>query len=207
MTNKNSFSIKESIRFGWETFKKNWQFLAMVSVVIFLVNVIPSWLNNLAEESLPGMRFIFSIAGWLLQMVTSIGLIVITLKYVDHKVPKLGDLWEHYSLLLNYFLSSLIYGLIVLGGIILLIVPGIYFAVKYQFFSYYVVDKKMGAWEAVKASGKITTGVKWKLVGFGFVSFGIIILGALALGIGVIVAMPVVSLAEAYLYRKLSHKD
>lgn len=201
---KNSFSIKESLNFGWQTFKKNWKFLIQVFIIVMLVNMVPSYLHDYARQNLPSISFIFSIIGWIAQMVTGIGVIVISLKFVDRKKSEIADIYKHYNLLLNYFLGNLLYGLIVVAGLILLIVPGIYFAIKYQFFSYFIVDKKMGPWEAIKASGKITDGVKWKLILLGLLFAGIMILGALAIGVGVVVAWPIVSLASAYVYRKLS---
>ena len=97
--------------------------------------------------------------------------------------------------------------IIFIGGFILFVIPGIYFAIKYHFLLYFVIDKKMGPLEALRASGKITDGVKWRLLGFSIVSIGIVILGFLAFGFGILVAVPVATLADAYLYRKLSHKE
>lgn len=201
---KNSFSIKGALSFGWLTFKKNWQFLVQVFIIVALFNMIPSWLHDWSRKNLPSINFIFSIIGWVAQMVTGIGVVVISLKFVDHRKATFSDIYQHYNLFLNYFLGSLIYGLIIIAGLILLVIPGIYFAIKYQFFSYFIVDKKMGPWKSIKASGKITDGVKWKLILLGIIFAGIMILGALVFGVGVLVAWPVTSLASAYVYRKLS---
>ena len=201
---KNSFSIKESLNFGWNTFKKNWQFLVQVFIIVTLLSIVPSYLHDWSVQNLPSVSFIFSILGWVAQMVTGIGVIVICLKFVDHKKAKFSDIYQHYNFLLSYFLGSLLYGLIIVAGLILLVIPGIYFAIKYQFFSYFIVDNKMGPWEAIKASGKITDGVKWKLVLLGIIFAGIMILGVLIFGVGVLIAWPVVSLAGAFVYRKLS---
>ncbi len=203
MAHKNSFSIVDSLSYGWKTFKANWQFLVSVALVTFLVNLIPRQLSGWAEGELPGFTFLFSIMGALANLVVSIGSTVILLKLVDQKIPRFDDLWKHYSLMLNYFLASALMGLIIFAGIILLIVPGLYFAVKYHFMMYFVVDKKMGPLEALRASGKITEGVKWKIVGLVLASAGVMILGALALGIGILVAIPVIGLADVYVYRKL----
>lgn len=201
---KKSFSIKESLNFGWETFKKNWQFLIQVFIVVMLANMIPSFLHDFSRQNFPSISFIFSIIGWVVQTIAGIGVIVISLKFVDHKKAEISDIYQHYSLFLNYFLGNLLYGLIIIAGLILLVIPGIYFAVKYQFFSYFVIDKKMGPWQALKASGKITDGVKWKLILLGLAFAGIMILGLLAFGIGVIIAWPIVSLSGAFVYRKLN---
>lgn len=139
-----------------------------------------------------------------MQMITSIGVIVISLKIVDKKKPEFSDIYSHYKLLLNYFLGSLLYGVVTLAGFILLIVPGIIWGIKYQYTTYLIVDKKMSPMEAFKKSGQITNGVKLKLFWLGLAFIGVTLLGVLALGIGLIIAWPIISLAGAYVYRKLS---
>jgi uncharacterized membrane protein len=87
---------------------------------------------------------------------------------------------------------------------ILLIVPGVIWAIKYQFYGYLIIDKKMGVMEALKKSAEMTDGIKLDLFGLGLVLLGVIILGALVLGVGLLAAIPTVWLATAYVYRKLS---
>jgi uncharacterized membrane protein len=132
---------------------------------------------------------------------------VISLKIVDGKKPEFADIYKHYNLLLNYFLGSLLYGLVIIAGFILLIIPGIYWGIKYQFITYLIIDKKMGPLEAFKKSGKLTNGVKMKLFWLGIAFIGITIVGMLLIGIGLIVAWPVIALAAAHVYRKLSPKS
>jgi len=86
----------------------------------------------------------------------------------------------------------------------LLIIPGIWFALRYQYFGMAIVDKNMGPIEALKYSGQITQGNALKLFGMALASMGVIVLGLLALILGVFVAMPVVYIAMAYIYRTLS---
>ena len=52
-------------------------------------------------------------------------------------------------------------------------------------------------------SGVLTEGVMWNLVLFWLMLAGINILGMLALGIGLIVTIPLSWLATAYVYRRL----
>ncbi len=62
----------------------------------------------------------------------------------------------------------------------------------------------MGVFESFSKSGQITKGHIWNLFLFGLLIGLISIAGAAALLIGLLVAMPVVSLAGTYVYRKLS---
>jgi hypothetical protein len=38
-TFKNSFSIEESLQYGWNAFKSNWQFFAKMALIIFLITI------------------------------------------------------------------------------------------------------------------------------------------------------------------------
>lgn len=199
-----SFSRKEALIYSWNTFKKNWKFLLGIIVIVAAVNFVPSLFQDQIKESFPAVNLVISIVLWFIQLVFSIGLIVISLKYIDRKKPKFEDLYIHYRLFINYFVGSLLYGLIVLVGLILFVVPGIIWAIKFHFYEYFIVDKKMGPLEALSASGKITKGNKWNLFLLGLIFFGLAILGLLAFGVGIFVVWPVAMIATAYVYRKLS---
>jgi uncharacterized membrane protein len=143
---------------------------------------------------------------WLLQtvidLVIGIGLIQITLKFIDNKKPKYKDLF-YYQPIVNYFLVALLTGLIVLGGFILLIIPGIYFALRLKFAVYLVIDKNLGPVEAIKKSWKITKGNVWNLFFFGILLGLINILGFICLIVGLFITIPLSMLATTFVYRKL----
>ena len=67
-------------------------------------------------------------------------------------------------------------------GIIALILPGIWIAVRLSLFQYYIAEG-YGAIDAMKASWAATRGNFWKLLGLGFIYVGIVLLGILALGV------------------------
>ena len=145
----------------------------------------------------------FNIIYWIAQTIISIGIIKIVLKFLADEKPEFVELFRFQGNFWRYVGSSILYGLIVIGGIILFIVPGIYWAIKFQFFGYCVVDQKLGPVEALKKSSKITYQVKWKLLGFGLVMVGINILGFLCLFVGLFATIPTTMIAFAYVYRKL----
>lgn len=199
----NSFSISEVLSFGWETFKKNVSFFIILVVIIFGVQFVVSIFTASFDDSSLG-KFVVYVLGAVVSLVVSVGITKITLDFVDGKKGDFKDLYQQYPLLLNYIGASILGGLIVLVGFILFIVPGIYLSVKLCFTSYAVVDKKLGPVEALKASYNMTKGNWWNLALLGIVSVLIVIAGALALLVGLFVAIPVVMLAFAYAYRKLS---
>lgn len=90
-----------------------------------------------------------------------------------------------------------------MAGVILLVVPGIYLALKYQFTIQLIIDKNLGVMAAMKESARITNGNKMAILVFDLQCFGIVILGALAPGVGLLVALPTVELATIKVYRSL----
>ncbi len=79
-----------------------------------------------------------------------------------------------------------------------------YIGMRLMFVQYLVVDKELGPVAAVKGSFAITKGHVMSLLGFGVMSFLVAILGVLALVVGLFAAIPVISLATVYVYRKIS---
>ena len=117
---------------------------------------------------------------------------------------EIKDMFEAFKNYLNAVFASLLVGVIVVFGLILLIVPGIIFACKLAFTPYLVVDRKMDAIEAVKTSWRMTDGYAWNVFFIGLLAIPIGIAGLLALGVGIIVSVMWVGLAFASLYHVVS---
>jgi uncharacterized membrane protein len=128
-----------------------------------------------------------------------------SLAYVNKGTFSFDDLFENLSFKkFTYFiLAIMLVVLSVVGGFILLIIPGIIFAVRLMFTKYIIIETNMTPMEALKESKRITKGVRWKLFWLSVISLFVILLGVLCLLVGVIFAAPLVSLATAIVYKKL----
>ncbi len=62
-------------------------------------------------------------------------------------------------------LASLLVGLIVFGGMILLVIPGIIFAVWFTFFRFGIAEKELDIGASLKQSKALVTGRFWKVFG------------------------------------------
>lgn len=208
----NTFSPTEAIKFGWETFKKNPGFLIGLVVILYAIEFgvsilfAPLYGNHNASVSLV---FLVNVISSVISIVISLGFIKALLNLVDKGKGNFADLYSEFSnvkLLVNYVLGSIIVSVAILIGFILLIIPGIYLSLRLVFFTYFLVDKNMGAMEAVQASWKATSGNVINLIIFGFLGVGLTILGALALLVGLLVAIPVLMVASTYVYKMLSQQ-
>ena len=201
------FSKKEAIKFGWGAMKNNLVFFILFLLVAWIISGGISIANPYWGPHILFFPSFFSIIFWLISIFVSIAAVKIGLRLsaAAGETAVVEDLWSGYTFFLDYLVGSLLYGLIVLGGLILLIVPGIIWAIKYSMFGYLIIDKDMKPVESLKKSGEITMGYKWQLFLLGLLFAGITLLGALACGIGLFAAIPTTLVAHAYVYRRLAY--
>ena len=81
--------------------------------------------------------------------------------------------------------------------------PGIYLAVAYPFTYILAVDKGLGFWEAMETSRRVATAQWWRVFGLILLGIPFVLLGLAALGVGLFVALPLVTGAFAYAYEDL----
>lgn len=196
------FSIGEAIRFAWDLFKNNAGFLVVVVLIVGLISLATS---SLQDEARPNafLSFLAGIISAAVNLIIAMGIINISLKFVDGGRAEYADLISIYPLFFTFLISAFLYSLIVAAGLILFIIPGIILGIRYQFFGYFIIDKKAGVVDSLSRSWDATRGVTLSLFLFNLALLVIIIIGALALGVGLLVALPVAWLALAFVYRRL----
>ncbi len=195
----NRFSIGEALGYGWQKLKENVGPLVSAALAILAINIIFALIGR-GEGALVGL---LGLIGWFVSVLISMGLIRIALKIVDGKPVEVADLFQRVDLALPYIVASFLVGIMVAIGFVFLIIPGIYLAITFGFYGYNIVDKEHGIMESIEQSAAITRTQKWDLFGFGVALFFFNLLGALLLGIGLLITVPVSMLAAAYVYRKL----
>jgi len=204
----NKFSKGESLRFGWNRTKDNLGLFIVYLIILFSVEFFFSAFAGLFEDSLPFLSFIFNVGLWIVNIISVIFTIKIGLRLYDNeRIGSYGFLSFSSSLFFKFLLGYILYLIVVLIGLILLIVPGMYLAIKYQFVPYLIVDKNMDVIEAFKKSGKMTDGSKWNLFLLIILLVIIVLLGFLAFIVGIFVALPIAMVAVAYVYRELSSNE
>jgi uncharacterized membrane protein len=108
----------------------------------------------------------------------------------------------------NFFVPLLIAGVLIsvfsTVGFILLIIPGLVVSAMFMFSYLFILDRKMDFWPAMQASHEI---VKRDYVGFTLFFLVLILLqiaGALALGVGLLITIPVMLGAITVAYREIA---
>ena len=201
-------SIGALVRFGWETFKSRpWIFVGTTALLALLLGIAGSissgldatFSGSVDEPSIPGTIF-----SWATSTLISMGATAFYLAAHDNpQTASVSMLW-HPQKFWSFLGASLLVSIVVVLGMILLIVPGIIFALMFMFATMIVIDRGLGPIESMKESKRITTGYKWKLFGLGLVLTLLNIVGLLALIVGLLVTVPVTILAFTRAYRELS---
>ena len=123
------------------------------------------------------------------------GPIVVGYYVVAHMVNKnrnveFSDFFKSFDKFIPLLLLNLLISLVVFLGLILLVIPGIYFAVSYLFAHFFVWFYNVEPSEAVRLSRKTVSGNFGQILLLCLILGGINLLGILALGVGILVTLP-----------------
>jgi uncharacterized membrane protein len=190
------------VSYGWTAY---WKFVGpmlLITIVIiavqFVVNVIGS-----ATGSVP-VQLIFTILGWIVSMILSMGLIRAALAVVRGQTPEVGLLFETEGLG-NYIVAAIIFGICFGIGLILCIIPGIIIGIIWMFYGFLIVENpNLGPTDALKKSQEMTKGRIGELFVFGLALFGINLVGLILCGVGLLFTYGITAIAVAYAYRTLN---
>ena len=119
----------------------------------------------------------------------TIGVINASLMVTRGETPELGKAFstDHLG---PFIIGSILYGLIVLIGLILCIIPGIIAAFMLSFYGFYILDRDMSATDALTASFNMVKDNFGKVFLVILVAFVINFVGAILCGIGLLVTAP-----------------
>ena len=84
-----------------------------------------------------------------------------------------------------------------------MIIPAIYLSVRLQFYEYFLIDEECGILESIKKSADISRGYILELFILGAVLSLIILISIIPLGLGLILSIPLSTVATTYVYLKL----
>ncbi len=197
-----TFDLQDVLKSGWENFKK----APVILIVLLLLALVSSLLVNLIFAFLPAL---------LLSLLNSFAtsyFMLSTIKAVTAldkgETPEWGVLKNDFNLLIKFFVTSLILSVIFIISAVLLIAPlflaiTVFFPVPYLI----VMRKDLSIVEIFKKSWEMTTPQFFPCFIFILVACILILGGALLLGVGLLVTVPVVYTAGAIICNKLGAYD
>ena len=131
------------------------------------------------------------------------------LLYRGH-TPKVETYFDGFKHYLPTLVAFLLVSVIVLVGCVLLIIPGIIAAIGLSQTFYVLQDQpELGAEGAIRESWRLTwtNGHMWKVFFMNILVFFVGLGGLLALGVGLLVALPLISVMGGGLYEELRAAD
>ncbi|MEA2046954.1 MAG: hypothetical protein U9O64_00745 [Campylobacterota bacterium] len=160
--------------------------LIAIGVQIILSSIFPS---HEAQANLINQQIV-TLLSYPVLMPLMVGIMMLAINYSRGHSVELKSIFNYYHLMGKLALASVLIYIMTVIGFILLILPGIYLAIAYVFTLPLIADKGMDVWEAMEFSRKSVT-KHWFKVAILFFLLGFIMgLGALAFGIGLIWAVP-----------------
>jgi uncharacterized membrane protein len=221
-------SYRTAIVTSINLFKNNIKFLAGFSLIytILLISLTTGKLNAvdlmpanaiisqgielISNGSPDAHNFINSIINIIVIVVILLSAIRVSIDICDGKkltfseLIKESSLLKEYKHLVGYLEASFIFFVLYLLGLILLFVPGIYFAMRSSFYAYLIVDKNMGPLDSLKKSFELTKGKTRWLFGYTFI-YSIIVLIMSSIIILIITYIGFIALGDSLSVNLLSH--
>jgi hypothetical protein len=194
------FDVSEALSVGWQAVKENFMTLFIAVIIYMLASQVPAYiLGSLAEQgSTLSLLLMVVIQVWNAYLM--LGLTRYMLAFIRGQKPEYAVLFNNTDKFGNFIIMYLRYGLVILGGTLLFILPGIYFAMKYAYVLFLVADGKSDGSEAFKMSAKMTEGRKLNMFLFGIVGGVLVLLGFMLLILPGLIAAGVVSVGSYLMY-------
>ena len=192
-------SATEAYGIAWTELKRCFLELLLVGVVWMLLSAPSGWLG----ERLLGVAYHLLVLG-----PVGFGGMYAFLRAARGGTPDVGDLFaafrgDYWQAVLAGLLISALVGI----GMVLLVVPGVIAAVRLAWVPYLVIDERLAAVDAVKASWERTRGHGMTIFAIGLLAIPIVLVGLLLLGVGVILSLMWIQLAAAVLYAAVTTRE
>lgn len=182
--------IFESLKVGWELFKKRPWYLLGVSLAVSTL-----FFFTISDSAIATALSYIVYGGW----------VAVLLRHYGGETIVFDDLFIVDKRWIYFAFLGAIKGLLLLLGFLLLIVPGIYLAIRWMFAEILVIDKGLRPIEALRKSSELTQGVRWKLFGFVVISSILVLLGVVALVVGAVAVAIVTAFAMIQIYKDLDN--
>ncbi len=209
-----AFTIQEALEAGWEKMKAHpgpLVFCVLLYGIALIATQVPLGLFSalMTGENMPvalqaSAAFLNMVVAPFLQMLVMLSFLKASLLIYRKGTASVSEVIPPPLQILQFWLASFLMGLLVFVGILFLIIPGIYIAIRLYFYNIFMVDQELGPIRSLQESFDKTRGQAGQLFLLGLV-FGLLnIVGALCLLVGLFVTIPISMMATLYVYEKLT---
>ncbi len=199
---KKTFNVIQILKDSWKLFLANKKFYLKTVLIFGLIAVVADMLSEDKSGRLVDLvlSLISTVAYWYGTIILMKASLAVTSgKPITEETSRLS-----WSVVFSLLAGSILVGIGSFIGFILLVIPGVIFALRASLTQYIILDQNEKAVAAIKKSLALTKGYFWsffRLV-LCFVALGMLSVFPL-IGLGFIVLIPVSTLALSMIYRKL----
>lgn len=201
---KRQLVISEVLNSAWKSLIAEFWLLTGLIIGYVIISLLLMLFIPDMKESMSITAITILILSFVFSIIFSLGYTKNLLQALDHEEPQFSAYGRQSLKMILFLISYLIYTVIVVLGTILFIIPGIYFAIRLQFFVTFIVDENSGVIESFKQSWEITKGQMTPLIILMLIMIGLLLIGTLTLAIGIFIAIPFTGLLYCAAYRKLT---
>ncbi len=197
------FNISEVFKTSWKhTIENIWVLVGLLvgmSIISFTINVF----SMPAADSYIG-SFIATAISVFIAMLFNLGYTKNLFQALDGEEPQFSAYGQQSRKIFTYFIANIIYTILISIGLLFLLLPGIYLAIRLQFFIMFIVEEDAGIIESLKRSWEITKGQGLPLFMLFLAMLAILLIGLIIFFIGIFLALPLIMMMQCYVYRKLN---
>jgi hypothetical protein len=165
---------------GWELVKADFGNYLLISLLFCLLGGVP-----------------------FIQGALIAGLHIYTMKKILGRPADVGDLFKGFNFFVPTLVASILIGIFTFLGFLVLIIPGLVVASMYKFTYLFIVDKRMGFWQAMQASHAVVRQDYFGFVMFLILAFLVNVVGFLCLVVGLLVTVPMTIAAITVAYHEI----
>jgi len=199
-----AIDLVELFKFSFNQYKKYVSFVIGAMLTYFVLAVVPQIYFMLRVPETPTTEGQFvSFLLTMIQLFLSLGFTKIMLLLVQDEFVEVADMFNNFRLFLSYFVASFLYGIAVALGTLLFIIPGIFIAIRFQFYPYFILEEGVSSFTALQKSYFLSQNLTFELLLFGAVVVILNVIGILLMGAGIIFTYPLTTMATAVVYKSL----
>ena len=150
------------------------------------------------------LGFLFGVLSFVVNLVIQSGIIKASLGLTRGQKLDIGSAFSGINWA-QVVIAALIIGALTFVGLVLCILPGIAVIFFTSYTLYFVIDRDQDAITAIKSSVAMVKDNFGPLILFFLAALAAIIVGACLCGVGLLAAIPIVVIAQAYTFRTLNN--
>lgn len=197
-------SMRHAFDFAWPAFKKRFGLFTAV-----LLTMLAAWVV-LEIVVIAGQRF--GILLWAVMHLVfliffagvEVGLLQICRALSDGRAPAFAETFAYLRLGPKFLAAQILYLLMVVIGLLLLVVPGVYLGVRYALFAFCFANGETHPLRCFQQSAILSKGATTGLLRILAALFVLNLLGASLLALGLFITVPLSVLIMTDVYRQLT---